>query len=186
MQAAVRLMDTDSIFLTENHDVASLVDGLQIDTVYHEHLRYYSIATLSRLLAMHGLRVYRTEQIVTHGGSFRAWACKERTDLQYRARNAALELTDLLRWAVEDGSKVYGIGATTRATPLIHFAKLEPFITCVCEIARSDKLGQLMPGTKIPVVDEQKLVEDQPAYALLFAWHIKDDLMPKLRRWGFK
>lgn len=182
-----QLLDDDGVFVTENHDLRSITEGLQIDTVYHEHLRYYSIGSLSRLLGMHGLDVTDVERIGTHGGSLRVTARKRRGDLSDRAYGAATRLHLLLsRLVVTEGAAVYGIGAATRATPLTYFAGLSGLINCVCEVATSEKIGTCMPGTAIPVVDEAKLIADQPPYALLFSWHIADSLMPKLREMGYR
>ena len=181
------LLADDGVFVTENHDVASILDGLQIDTIYHEHLRYYSLASLSHLLAMHGLDVTDVERVGTHGGSLRVTARKRRGDLSDRAYEAATKLHLLLsRLVVTEGAAVYGIGAATRATPLIYFAGLTGLITCVCEVSASEKIGTKMPGTQIPVIDEVYLIADQPPYALLFSWHIAGSLMPKLREMGYR
>lgn len=175
------------VFVTENHDLASVTDGLQVDTVYHEHLRYYTPGTLSILLEEHGLRVTRVEQIPTHGGSFRVVArLGALTDFAERARNAAHDLHRLVWGIADSGEKVYGIGAATRAVPLIHYADIAHAIALCCEVPGSDKLGTVLPGTSIPVVDEKVLVLDQPEYALLFAWHMADVIVPKLRAAGYK
>jgi hypothetical protein len=186
MAGVAVLLAADGVFVTENHDAAQITGGLQTDAVYHEHLRYYSVASLSRLLAMFGLQADDTERIPTHGGSLRVWASKRQGGLQRRADAAALGLRQALGGITDSGHKIYGVGATTRATPLIHYAGIGGFITCVCEVAGSEKIGLVMPGTGIPVVDEKRLIEDQPAYALLFAHHIADSLMPKLRAAGYR
>ena len=180
------LLADDGVFVTENHDVASILDGLQIDTIYHEHQRFYSITSLSRLLGMHGLTITDVQRIPTHGGSLRVFARKQRTDLASRAHVAAARLNRMLAGIVEDGGTVYGVGAATRATPLIHYAKIAPYITAVAEVSSSEKIGLLMPGTSIPVVDEVRLLEDQPEYALLFVHHIAGQVVPALRRLGYQ
>jgi hypothetical protein len=180
------LLDDDGVFVTENHDLASITEGLQIDTVYHEHLRYYTPGTLCRLLEQHGLRVTGTEQTPVHGGSFRVTARRARDGFPGRARAAATALRAML-WQLKDKHQaVYGIGATTRATPLIHYAGIKDFIDCVCERAGSDKIGTHIPGTAIEVVDEERLIADQPPYALVLSWHIAGDILPKLRERGYK
>lgn len=180
------LLDDDGVFVTENHDLYSILDGNQVDTVYHEHLRYYSAGTLSRLLEQHGLRVERVIPVGTHGGSFRTYARKTKENFPGRARAAATALRGML-WKVTEQDKkiVYGIGAATRATPLIHYAGIASFIMFVCEVPGSDKIGQVMPGTRIPVVDERMLFKEPPDYCLLFAWHMKDVIVPKLRAAGY-
>lgn len=180
------LLAPDGAFLTENHEWASIANGLQIDTIYHEHLRYYSVASLSRLLEMHGFSVISSIPVRTHGGSFRVVAEKLEPGLQMRTDLAMTHLRTLLHRLTADGSLIYGIGAATRATPLIHKAGIANYITCVCEVSASEKIGRTMPGTAIPVRDEAVLTEDQPAYALLFAWHLADSLLPQLRQKGFE
>jgi len=186
MDGVTGLLDDDGLFLTENHDLASITEGLQIDTIYHEHLRYFSVASLSRLLAMHGLQVTEAVAISTHGGSMRVTARKETGNLAVRAADAATRLRVLLSGITGYGERVYGIGATTRATPLIHFMQIAGYITCICETPSSQKIGHVLPGTTIPIVDERMLIKDQPGYALLLAWHIAGDLIPKLREAGYQ
>lgn len=185
LTGVLTLLADDGVFITENHDWASVVNGLQIDTVYHEHLRYYSVSSLSRLLAFHGLLVSDMEKIPMHGGSFRTFAVREKENLAQRADTARSNLRRLMEIASEQG-EIYGIGATTRATPLINYTGIGSYIACVCEISSSEKIGTDIPGTGIPVVDEKKLIEDQPPYALLLSWHIAHDIMSSLREKGYK
>jgi hypothetical protein len=185
MAGVVRLLADDGVFVTENHDLGAVLDGLQIDTVYHEHARYYSVTSLSLLLGMHGLVVTCAEKIPAHGGSFRVHARRQQAaGLAGRAGAAAEALRVLLDGASQEGP-VYGVGAATRATPLIHYAGLEGYLSCVCEVPGSGKIGLMMPGTGIPVVDEAKLFADQPPYALLFAWTWADSIVPALRAKGY-
>jgi quercetin dioxygenase-like cupin family protein len=180
------LLDDDGVFVTENHDLASITEGLQIDTIYHEHLRYYTPGTLCHLLEQHGLRVTSVEPTPMHGGSFRVRARKAVPSFQGRARSAATALRAMLWQFIDKHQAVYGIGATTRATPLIHYAGIKDLIDYVCERAGSDKIGTYIPGTSIAVVDEARLIADQPPYALLLSWHIAGDIIPKLRAAGYQ
>ena len=177
------LLDDNGSFITENHDWNSITRGLQIDTVYHEHLRYFTMASLSGLLAQHGLTVVDLERIPAHGGSFRVTAMKEPPDLNRRAKLVKVRLQTLLK-PLE--GPVYGVGATTRATPLIHYTGIQDLLECVCEVPGSDKIGRRIPGTQIPVVDEGRLIKDQPPYALILSWHIADIIMPKIRQMGYR
>lgn len=185
LEGVTGLLTPNGLFITENHDFSSISDGLQIDTIYHEHLRYYSVTSLSKLLSMHGLEVVSSVPIPTHGGSFRVTARKTRGHLAFRARQAASKLYDMVSDAASRGS-IYGVGACTRATPLIHYSGIAGAINCVVEVPESDKIGMHMPGTAIKVVEERALIEDQPEYALLFCWHIAESVMPKLRKMGYK
>jgi 2-polyprenyl-3-methyl-5-hydroxy-6-metoxy-1,4-benzoquinol methylase len=187
LQGVVTLLRSSGIFVTENHDASSILRGLQVDTIYHEHLRYYTAASLSYLLAMHGLEVFRVEPVPTHGGSFRTWARlqPDTADLADRVHDSFASLWALLAAAHREG-KVYGIGATTRATPLIHGAGIKPFIDAICEVPGNAKIGQFLPGTRIPVIEEKHLFEEQPPHALMLSWHIAESIMPKLRKSGYR
>ena len=186
MEGVAILLAGDGTFITENHELGAVTNGLQIDTVYHEHLRYYDLVTLGRLLADHGLAVNDSTLIPAHGGSFRVRASRTDHGLQHRADTVKDRLVALLSMLDGQGAAIYGVGAATRATPLMHFTGIDAYLTCVCEVAGSEKIGLMMPGTKLPIVDESRLIEDQPPYALLFAWHIATDVMTSLRKAGYK
>ena len=188
MTGVTELLAPDGVFITENHDLTSITAGLQFDAIYHEHLRYYSVATLARLLEMHGLGVDRAERIRTYGGSFQTRASfrPSPASLEPAAAGVARALRELLNSLTPRGEVIYGVGAATRASTLIHYAKLQPYLTCVCERMGSEKIGKMMPGTTLAIVDEVALTEDQPEYALLLSYHLAGDIIPKLKAMGYK
>lgn len=205
------LLRPSGVFISESHYLASLVETLQYDTIYHEHLRYYSLRALQHLLREHGLEVFHARRIPTHGGSIRVYAARP-GEREVRASVAEilaeeerilspegfrafkqgmvmskLGLQALLRDIKAAGKRVDGVGAPSRSSTLIHYVGLDDgIVDSVLEIKGSYKIGKYVPGTLIPVVDEDKLATDPPDYLLLFSWHIADELMPKLKRAGFK
>jgi hypothetical protein len=185
LEGILGLLADDGTLILEVHDWASIANGLQYDACYHEHTFYFSVASLSFLLAQHGLLVREVEPIPTHGGSLRVFAVRERPHLATRAQQAAFDLHMLMEDAVCDGP-VYGIGATTRATPLIHYAGIGKYLTCVVEVPGSEKIGQRIPATDIPIVDEARLIADQPHAALLLSWHLAPSIVPALRAKGYR
>jgi hypothetical protein len=212
VESILVLLDDKGVFISESHYLGGLVETLQYDTIYHEHLRYYSVHSLQYLLKMHGLEVIHVKRIPTHGGSIRVYAArpgahrpqpsvKANLDDEIalglnEARLAAfkqrvvlskLQLYELLSAVKRKGERIYGIGAPSRASTLINYLGLDDgIVDCVLEVPGSQKVGKYMPGTLIPVLDEAKLYQDQPEYALLFSWHIADELIPKLAQKGFK
>ena len=74
----VEMLAPDGVFISELHYLIALLDTLQYDTIYHEHLRYYSLASLKHLLEMHGLEVFHARPIPSHGGSIRVYAARAR------------------------------------------------------------------------------------------------------------
>ena len=208
----VEMLAPNGVFISESHYLIGLLDRLQYDTVYHEHLRYYSLRSLKALLEMHDLEVFHARPIPTHGGSIRVYAARRGTNpvqpsvqgiIDAEPKGVAMEkrlaefrdqvvlsklrLYSLLRDIKEKGGRIAGISAPSRASTLINYVGLEEgIIDYVCEIAGSLKIGKYMPGTRIPVVDESKLFEDQPDCAVIFSWHIAEELAPKLRAKGFR
>jgi hypothetical protein len=97
-----------------------------------------------------------------------------------------LRLLAMLHELKEKGARIAGISAPSRASTLVNYVGLdEGIIDYVCEIPGSLKIGKFMPGTRIPVVDEARLFSDQPDCAVIFSWHIADELAPKLKAKGF-
>lgn len=188
------LLADDGILIAENHDLASVVEGLQWDTVYHEHLRYWDPRTFHQLLKEHGLVGWDPMPIPTHGGSFRMQATKGMAVGRPVGRDydwgTFRDRVNRSRWLLKSavsahragGKRVAGIGATARATTIINACGFDvDDIECVYEVAESDKIDRYIPGTSIPVVDEAALREPfAPANVVLFAWYLADLILPKL------
>lgn len=204
------ILDENGVFISESHYLLPLVETMQWDTIYHEHLRYYSLHSLRNLLERHGLEVFHVKRIPTHGGSIRVYASRkgkfkvrdsvgtvleeERGKLSRekllefgrRVTESKLELSALLDKARKEG-RIFGISAPSRASTLINYTGInEGILECVVEIKGSHKIGKYIPGTLIPVEEESRLYKERPEYALMLSWHISEELIPKLREKGFK
>lgn len=213
VKGIVTMLAPKGVFVSESHYALGLLETVQYDTIYHEHLRHYSLKSLSVLLEKNGLEIFHVELIPTHGGSIRVYSArkgdypvensvrelmKKEDDAgltsgelfkKFKSRVVAskLKLMDLLNEIKSKGQKVYGIGAPSRASTLICYTGLdESIIDAVMEIKTSHKVNKYMPGTKIPVLDEALLFEKQPDYALLLSWHISNELIANLRNKGYK
>jgi hypothetical protein len=207
----ISLLSPGGIFISESHYLAGLVETLQYDTIYHEHLRYYSLTSLKYLLESQGLEVIHARHIPTHGGSIRVYAARKGSrpvsptvgeilqqeakvlsvdrlrEFKNRVAASKLALMALLKELKEKGARIHGVGAPSRASTLVNHVGLDSnILECVLEIQGSYKIGKYMPGTLIPVLEESKLYTDQPEYALLFSWHIADELIPKIKSKGFR
>ena len=212
VEGIIEMLAPDGVFISESHYLIKLLETLQYDTIYHEHLRYYSVGSLKYLLEMHGLEVFHARPIPSHGGSVRVYAARKGTrpvqasvkqmldaepkgdamrkrlaTFKYDVMMTKLRLHALIRDVKEKGGRIVGISAPSRASTLFNYVGLdEAIIDYVCEIQGSLKIGKCMPGTEIPVVEESRLFTDQPECAIIFSWHIADELAPKLRAKGYK
>ncbi|MEL7236519.1 MAG: class I SAM-dependent methyltransferase, partial [Chloroflexota bacterium] len=205
------MLAEDGVFISESHYLMSLLETVQYDTIYHEHLRYYSVHSLQYLLKKHGLEIFHVTKIPTHGGSIRVYAARpgqyeiqdsvaaileeesadtfeeQLADFNKRVVQSKLDLYALLSDIKRDGGRIHGIGAPSRASTLINYVGLDAdILDYVLEVPGSYKTQKYMPGTLIPCVEETVLFEEQPEYAMMLSWHIAEEIMPKLKAKGFK
>ena len=206
------LLDKDGVFISESHYLLPLVQTLQYDTIYHEHMRYYSLVSIKNLLEKHELEVFHVKEIPSHGGSIRVYAAragfrkadksvlmqlkKEKgsvtgvkafKNFAREVSSSKLELMKVFSKIKRGNKTVFGISAPSRASTLINYSGIdEQMIEAVVEVEGSYKIGNYIPGTIIPIENEALLFRKQPDYALLLSWHIANELMPKLKAKGFK
>lgn len=202
------LMGKDGVFISENHYLADLIKTNQYDTIYHEHLRYYSLTSLKYLFEQHELEIFDVQSIPTHGGSIRVFAANknqfkissqvnivleqerailnEEYFIQFK-RNIVKSKCELYKIISNLSGTIGAIGAPSRASTLINYVGLnEDILKFVLEAPGSQKIGQYIPGTKIPVLMETSSLLTSIDYLLLLSWHIADEIKPKLREKGFK
>jgi hypothetical protein len=213
MAGISKLLADDGVFISESHYLYSLLETLQFDTIYHEHLRYYSVKFLTKLFEDYGFEIINISRISTHGGSIRVWAARkgafevqdsvkisrtfESKEMQDSTDQLQTFVVNLKAWRQEfrkviadlalGGKVIAAIGAPSRASTLISFAGLTNLdIAAVGEIQGSHKIGRFMPGTTIPIVLESEVIASNPDYLLVLSWHIAEELIPKIRERGFK
>ena len=207
----LKTLDADGIFISESHYLLPLIKTVQYDTIYHEHLRYYSVQSLNYLFKKHNLEIINTKEIPTHGGSIRIFAARKgkykvsnnvklqlqkenknlnkKSFVQFKQNvvNSKIKLFNIINKLKTGNKSIFGVGAPSRASTLINYLGLDQdIIDCVLEIDGSYKIGNYIPGTKIPILNENILKQKKPNYLLLFSWHIKDELKKNLRKKGFK
>lgn len=194
----------------------NMIELNQFDTIYHEHFSYLSLTAVMAVLNRHGLRVFDVEELPTHGGSLRVFACFQQA--QHKVSNSVKELLDgevragltnietykafqqrvikikrdLLQFlldAQESKKKVAAYGAAAKGNTLLNFLGIGPdMIELVADLS-PQKQGRLLPGSHIPVVDPETLISSNPDYVLILPWNIKTEIADQLqsiRRTGGK
>ena len=203
-------MKKDGLFISESHYLYDLIQQNQYDTVYHEHLRYYSLTSLNFLFDKVDLVIIRAKKIKTHGGSIRVYAAKKGIykksknlksifdieknlfqkklySFSKRVTKSKLDLYKLLSKIKKNSTRIYGISAPSRATTLANYVGLnKDIIECILEIDGSQKIDHFLPGTDIPIINEKKLYKDPPEYAFIFSWHISKEIISNLKSRGYK
>lgn len=210
-KAIALLLDKDGVFVSESQYFFDTFEKTEFDCIYHEHLRFYTLKPLQKLIADAGMTIVDAERIFAAGGSIRVYAKKgkhpqsknvamlmqaeERAGLydvkklKLFAEKAVKAKRELVRLVAECAKKgtVAGLGSPARSNTLLGFTHIDKdFLTYLGEKKGSPKIGLLTPGTHIPVVDEQKIIDEQPPYLLVLSWHIGEELMQMMRKKGYR
>lgn len=203
MRGVAHMLNTHGVFIVEAHYFPGLVRTLQWDTIYHEHLRYYSLKSLSFLLEKHGFEVFFAMPIESHGGSIRVFASRkgqraispcvnkilseeaklDLSDFAVRV-NRSIQILQRCLGHLSDAYIIKAIGAPSRGATLMQFLRGMSMYD-VYELPSSPKVGKTMPGTSFSVVVEPTDFGDTD-YLLLLNWHIADEMISKLKAKGYQ
>jgi hypothetical protein len=213
MRGVSKLLEDGGVFVTESHYLGDLLETVQYDSIYHEHLRYYSVKSIIHLFDQYDFTVTDVERIPNYGGSIRVFAVKGngrpvgdsvREILEFeeaaglydmgtyetfavRAQKAKEDLLSLVLDLRRDGKSVVGIGCPGRSATLINYTGLGPdLMPYIAEQSTSLKLGLFLPGKHVPIVDEKRMFEEQPDYAIMLSWHYAKPITAKLRQRGLR
>lgn len=213
IMGAYNLLKEGGVFISETHYLLNVIEGGQFDTVYHEHLRTYSLRSLIALFSQYDFTVTNVERGSRYGGNIRVYATKGKgkqvspevlkllkleeksglgklktyTEFAKRVKKARLEFMDFLIQTKKSGKTIVGNSCPGRCSTLLNYygvdSELLPYLA---EQPASLKLGMYLPGKHIPVVNNQRLIDEQPDYVVLMAWHYAQPIMEQLKARGLK
>jgi SAM-dependent methyltransferase len=189
----------------------------QFDTAYHEHYSYLSLTAVQTIFAANGLTVFDVQEWPTHGGSLRVFAQRSDTGgheispavalmlererqagmtapafyraFQERAEKIKNDMVAFLIDARRQGKKTAGYGAAAKGNTLLNFGGVRPDLLPYVVDKNPSKQNQFMPGSRIPIVTEQRLKDERPDYIIILPWNLKEELAQQLvytREWGAK
>jgi SAM-dependent methyltransferase len=212
-----RLLKPSGVATFEFPHLMRLVADCQFDTIYHEHFSYLSLTAVQRIFAASGLAVFDVEELPTHGGSLRVFAQREDTGtrpvaaavdrllraeegagvtsaayyagFQARAERIKDDLLEFLIDAKRDGKHVVGYGAAAKGNTLLNFAGVRPDLVEWVVDRNPAKRDKCLPGSRIPVVGEERLRDERPEYILVLPWNLRTEITDQLqyvRAWGGK
>jgi SAM-dependent methyltransferase len=190
-----------------------LMANNEFDTIYHEHFSYLSFTTVETVFAAHGLSVYDVEELPTHGGSLRIYACHGKDSSKtvtarakaLRGREAATgfarletylcfadrvketkrKLLEFLIRAKREGKSIAAYGAAAKGVTLLNYCGVRSdFIDYAVDVS-PHKQGLFMPGIHLPIVAPEKIAETKPEYVLILPWNIKDEIMRQMAWIGY-
>src|ERR1700733_795360 len=203
------LLKPAGVLTLEFPHLQRLIERNEFDTIYHEHFSYFSLLTTVRILEAHGLKVFDVEELSTHGGSLRVFAC--RAENQTRAiqpsvgtliaeearaglaspegyegfgrqvKQTKSELVEFLLTAAREGKKVAGYGAPGKSATLLHYCGIgKDWIEYTVDRS-SYKQGRFLPGTRIPIYHPDRIGETKPDYVVILPWNLKDEIMEQMK-----
>ncbi len=206
--ACQMLLKENGVFTCEFPHLLNLISRHQFDTIYHEHFSYLSFRTVVNIFAKNGLNVFDVEKLGTHGGSLRVFAQRSDTGINqvsvkveelideenhagmttidfYRGfqEHAEKMKNDFLRFLIEkknEGKVVVGYGAAAKGNTLLNFAGVKSDLIKYVVDRSPHKQGKFMPGSRIPIVSEDRLVSDNPDFVVIFPWNLSDEIADQL------
>ena len=202
------MLKREGVLTLEFPHLLRLMELNEFDTIYHEHFSYFSMLTTVHILETHGLRIFDVEELSSHGGSLRIYACRaestnhpvgpqvqkmilqeERAGLGSIAgyENFALQvkqtkwaLVDFLLTAAREGKSVAGYGAPGKSATLLHYCGIGKDMIEYTVDRSPYKQGRHLPGTHIPIYHPDKIRETRPDYIVILPWNLKDEIMRQL------
>ena len=208
-------LKSKGVLTMEFPHLLSMMQLNQFDTIYHEHFSYFSLSAATRIFAAHGLTIFDVEEVPTHGGSLRIFACHpnahprtERVDavigheqaagleqvatytaFTQRVRETKWKLLEFLIGAKRAGKSIVGYGAPAKGNTLLNYCGVRTdFLDYVVDRS-PHKQGCYLPGTRIPICGPEKILETRPNYVLILAWNLQQEVQSQMKAitaWGGK
>jgi hypothetical protein len=199
----------DGVLTLEFPHLLQLIRHNEFDTIYHEHYSYFSMITTVKILEAHGLRAFDVEELASHGGSLRIFACRADSNAHvttpavqrviddeeeaglnsvegYRqfseqVRQTKLAFVNFLIQATKEGKTIAGYGAPGKSATLLQYCGVgKDYIEYTVDRS-PHKQGRFLPGTHIPIYHPDRIAETKPDYVVILPWNLKDEIMQQLQ-----
>ena len=196
------LLKPEGVVVVEAPYLKDLLDHVEFDTIYHEHLCYFSLTALTQLFGQHGLEIIDVERLSIHGGSLRIFAAKTGTaavqpavhdlldeesewvrnpefyqSFGERVDSLRQELTGLLRALKADGKRIAVYGASAKGSTLLNYFDIGRDVLEYVVDRSTVKQGRFTPGSRLKIHDPSRLTEDRPDYCLLLTWNFAEEVL---------
>lgn len=202
------LLNPDGVATLEFPHLCKLIEGVQFDTIYHEHYSYLSLTAVSAIFRYAGLEIFDLEELSTHGGSLRIYVRNSGkmnnaisfkvTDLLQREADLGIKTADYCKGFAHKvdairagfrefllkekslGHKVAAYGAAAKGNTLLNYSNVDVNLIEYVVDRNPEKQGKYLPGSHIPIVSEPKLKEDHPACVIVLPWNIMPEVTEQL------
>ena len=208
------LLNANGVLTLEFPHLLRLIERNEFDTIYHEHFSYFSMLTTVRIMEAHGLKVFDVEELASHGGSLRVYACRAENQrhIEPRVKNlidqeknagqnspegysgfaqkvqkVKFELVDFLIKAAREGKSVAGYGAPGKSATLLQYCGIGKDLIQYTVDRSTYKQGRYLPGSRIPIFHPDRIRETKPDFVVILPWNLKNEIVEQLkfiRDWG--
>lgn len=203
-----KMLTPRGIITMEFPHLMQLMEENQFDTIYHEHFSYFSLIAVKKVFNHHGLEIFDVEELGTHGGSLRIYAChmQDKTkpvsqrvtnlaerehDAGYTSLNhylsfnenvkqAKRNILDFMLEAKAKGKTIVGYGAPAKGNTLLNYCGIRTDFIDYTVDRSPHKQDHFLPGTRIPIYHPDKIKETRPNYLLILPWNLKDEIMAQM------
>jgi 2-polyprenyl-3-methyl-5-hydroxy-6-metoxy-1,4-benzoquinol methylase len=203
------LLKPHGVLTLEFPHLLKLMELNEFDTIYHEHFSYFSMLTTVHIMEAHGLRVFDVEELKSHGGSLRVYACRAEDQTRVvepsvrklieqeehaglvsadgyesfarQVKETKLALVDFLIKAARGGKSVAGYGAPGKSATLLHYCGIGKDLIAYTVDRSPYKQGRFLPGSHIPIYHPTRIQETKPDYVVILPWNLKDEIMQQLQ-----
>lgn len=203
MLTANSILLEDGIMVIEAPYLLNLIEKLEYDTIYHEHLSYLSVKPIANFCKQFDFELFDVEEQTIHGGTLRyfigrkdkrkvsqnvskyikleneqgLYSLEKLNNFAKYVGNHRIVLLQLLHDLKRDGKKIVALSAPAKGNTLLNYCKIGPELLDYATERNPLKINKFTPGMHIPVYPDEKLLEDQPDYALILAWNFADEII---------
>ncbi len=185
MQGIKTILKDNGILVFEVHYLLDLVEKMQYDNIYHEHINYYSIASLAPFLKKYGFEIFEVKRVPTHSGSIRVYAKKfpyqKIKNFKYDVEKQREDFVSLLYKLKSEGKRVIGYGASGRANTMLNYCGITSDLIKYIVDESPLRYGRYTPGTHIPVIPPNEVDYKGIDYVVILAWNYEKEIREKLK-----
>lgn len=203
------LLKPDGVLTLEFPHLLRLIELNEFDTIYHEHFSYFSLICCRTILEGHGLKVFDVEELKSHGGSLRVFACRASSQAHsvgpnvqkvigdeigaslnrvegyksfaHQVRNTKYALVEFLLSAAKEGKTVVGYGAPGKSATLLHYCGIGKDLISYTVDRSVYKQGRFLPGSRIPICHPDRIRETKPDYVVILPWNLREEITTQLQ-----
>jgi SAM-dependent methyltransferase len=203
------LLKPEGVLTLEFPHLLRLIERNEFDTIYHEHFSYFSMLTTVRILEAHGLKAFDVEELSTHGGSLRVYACRSEArthkveasvakvisdeksaglasiegyeSFAQQVKQTKWALVEFLMTAAKQGKRVAGYGAPGKSATLLNYCGIGRDLIEYTVDRSPYKQGRFLPGSHIPIYHPDRIRETKPDYVVILPWNLKDEILSQLQ-----